>query len=250
MDGSGKNESLELQQQASFQTQAVTSAPHQDLKKLQQMAHGPLPLQTQNLKQQLLLAVAQQKATMALKPAALAFQQAAASNSATYNLIPENLQASALAASLNGSPGHQASLILPQLLSSASSNTLPSPQPLAVQDRPFVPPMYNGVNVNYPGVRMVNATPPVYVVENFLSPHECDFLVAAANDSWSPAPVVGKGAGEISTSRTSSTCYLAREDLPDYMRKVSLLTGKPVEHCELPQVGRYLHTQQYLQVGS
>jgi len=28
---------------------------------------------------------------------------------------------------------------------------------------------------------------------------------------------------------------------------VSLLTGKPVEHCELPQVGRYFPSQQYLQ---
>jgi prolyl 4-hydroxylase len=44
-----------------------------------------------------------------------------------------------------------------------------------------------------------------------------------------------------------TTCYLAREDLPDYVRKVSLLTGKPAEHCELPQVGRYFPSQQYLQ---
>ena len=26
-----------------------------------------------------------------------------------------------------------------------------------------------------------------------------------------------------------------------------MLTGKPIEHCELPQVGRYLPSQQYLQ---
>ena len=36
-------------------------------------------------------------------------------------------------------------------------------------------------------------------------------------------------------------------DVPDMMRKVSVLTGKPVEHCELPQVGRYFPSQQYLQ---
>mmetsp|Transcript_5983 Transcript_5983/g.14865 ORF Transcript_5983/g.14865 Transcript_5983/m.14865 type:complete len:142 (+) Transcript_5983:3-428(+) len=29
------------------------------------------------------------------------------------------------------------------------------------------------------------------------------------------------------------------------MRKASALTCKPIEHCELPQVGRYLPTQQY-----
>jgi prolyl 4-hydroxylase len=39
---------------------------------------------------------------------------------------------------------------------------------------------------------------------------------------------------------------LAREDLPDLLRKVQCLTGKPIDHCELPQVGRYLSTQQYL----
>ena len=118
---------------------------------------------------------------------------------------------------------------------------------MTVQDRPHVPPVFNGVNPNYPGLRVLNTNPPVFAVDNFLTPLECQFLVTVAGDSFGPAPVVGKGAGEVSASRTSSTCYLAREDLPDYMRKVSLLTGKPIEHMELPQVGRYFPTQQYLQ---
>eukprot|EP00980_Cylindrotheca_fusiformis_P013858 scaffold3596_cov126-Cylindrotheca_fusiformis.AAC.16 len=95
--------------------------------------------------------------------------------------------------------------------------------PLHPQFPPHQQPVYNGVNPNYPGVRM------------------------AANDSWTPAPVVGKGTGEISNARTSSTCYLAREDVPNMMRKIAALTGKPIEHCELPQVGRYLASQQYFQ---
>ena len=78
-------------------------------------------------------------------------------------------------------------------------------------------------------------------------PAECDFLIDAAQDAFGPAPVVGKGSGEFSVSRTSSTCYLAREDLPEYLRKVGMLTGKPREHFELPQVGRYYPSQQYLQ---
>jgi len=108
--------------------------------------------------------------------------------------------------------------------------------------------LYNGVNLNYPGVRMVHNTPPIFVVDQFLSPQECNFLIHAASDAFTPAPVVGKGTGQISASRTSSTCYLAREDVPDLMRKVSALAGKPMEHCELPQVGRYLTSQQYVQV--
>ncbi|KAL3803210.1 hypothetical protein HJC23_003485 [Cyclotella cryptica] len=118
---------------------------------------------------------------------------------------------------------------------------------LTVQDRPLVPPIYNGINPNYPKAQMLHSHPPVFCVHDFLTPAECDFLIEAASDAFGPAPVVGKGQGEVSPSRTSSTCYLAREDLPEYLRKVSLLTGKPAEHCELPQVGRYLPSQQYLQ---
>jgi prolyl 4-hydroxylase len=118
---------------------------------------------------------------------------------------------------------------------------------LSVQDRPLVPPIYNGINPNYPGAQLLHAHPPIYCVHNFLSPAECNFLIHAASDAFGPAPVVGRGSGEVSPSRTSSTCYLAREDLPEYMRKITLLTGKPPEHCELPQVGRYYPSQQYLQ---
>jgi prolyl 4-hydroxylase len=131
---------------------------------------------------------------------------------------------------------------------SPCSPLFPFPQiALTVQDRPWIPPVYNGVNPHYPGLQMIHSNPPIFLVEQFLSPYECQFLVHAASDSFGPAPVVGPGSGEISPSRTSSTCYLAREDLPDYLRKVSILTGKPIEHCELPQVGRYLPSQQYLQ---
>eukprot|EP00529_Nitzschia_sp_RCC80_P041464 CAMPEP_0113497018 /NCGR_PEP_ID=MMETSP0014_2-20120614/30417_1 /TAXON_ID=2857 /ORGANISM="Nitzschia sp." /LENGTH=211 /DNA_ID=CAMNT_0000390951 /DNA_START=151 /DNA_END=782 /DNA_ORIENTATION=- /assembly_acc=CAM_ASM_000159 len=108
-------------------------------------------------------------------------------------------------------------------------------------------PMYNGINPHYPGLQKLHHDPPVYAVPNFLTQQECAFLIEAADDSWTAAPVVGAGAGEISQTRTSSTCYLDRADLPDLMRKVSVLTGKNMEHCELPQVGRYLPTQQYYQ---
>jgi len=129
-----------------------------------------------------------------------------------------------------------------------NSNAPPAPQQgFTVQDHPNISPVYNGVNPTYPGLQVLNQNPPIFAVPDFLTPTECDFLVCVAQDCFSPAPVVGKGPGEVSSSRTSSTCYLAREDLPEYLRKVSMLTGKPVEHCELPQVGRYFPSQQYMQ---
>jgi prolyl 4-hydroxylase len=192
---------------------------------------------------------------------------------APHNLIPLHLQLRTMEQNFyQGTPGYQ-----PALIPSCHGSTeliLQQPQPqqqpeiniltmtqtafpsslihvpqilLTVQDRPLIPPVYNGVNPHYPGLQMIHSNPPIFTVQNFLTPFECQFLIHAASDSFGPAPVVGPGSGEISPSRTSSTCYLAREDLPDYLRKVSLLTGKPVEHCELPQVGRYLPSQQYLQ---
>jgi prolyl 4-hydroxylase len=186
-------------------------------------------------------------------------------NSSPHNLIPFHLQTtqSNLILNLNGTPGYPPALI-PQLLPqqqqqqqitnphSFASNSIPLQPPqlsaiYTVQDRPMVQPLYNGVNLSYPGLRMLNAQPPIFCVDEFLTDFECSFLIEHAQDSFGPAPVVGKGAGEVSPSRTSSTCYLAREDLPDILRKISILTGKPIEHCELPQVGRYFPSQQYLQ---
>lgn len=110
--------------------------------------------------------------------------------------------------------------------------------------------VYNGVNPNYPGLRVLNRTPPIYCVDNFLSRFECEFLIRVAQDSLVPAGVIGEGDGEISPVRTSSTSFFAREDLPGYMRKVSLLTGRPINNFELPQVGRYLTSQQYMEVSN
>jgi len=107
-------------------------------------------------------------------------------------------------------------------------------------------PVFNGVDPLYPGLQQIYNDPPIYRVENFLTPEECDHLVHVASDSFTPAPVVGVGSGVVSETRTSSTCYLAKEDLPGLVRKISRLTRKPICHMELPQVGRYLNTQQYL----
>lgn len=194
--------------------------------------------------------------TMALVGAGAGTGATAAAVVPTNNIItnstPSTLLPPVTAATAVAQQQQQPHLLTPQ-------HTIPPytpPQPpswgaqcpaLSVQDRPLVPPIYNGINPNYPGAQLLHAHPPIFCVHNFLSAAECEFLIHHATDAFGPAPVVGRGSGEVSPSRTSSTCYLAREDLPEYMRKITLLTGKPPEHCELPQVGRYYPSQQYLQ---
>lgn len=134
---------------------------------------------------------------------------------------------------------------LQQQHSTGISNVVPGLQGYTVQDNPHIQHVYNGVNPSYPNLQVISQNPPIFCVPDFLTAAECDFLVCVAQDCFTRAPVVGKGAGEVSKERTSSTCYLAREDLPEYLRKISLLTGKPIEHCELPQVGRYYPSEEY-----
>ena len=132
-------------------------------------------------------------------------------------------------------------------------------------------PVFHGVDPNYPGLIRIHHDPPLYKVDNFLTQKECTHLVDIASDCFSPAPVVGVGAGGVvdNETRTSSTCYLARDDLPFLVRKVSALLAtntntnhltnhltnnhnrkhnqhKPICHMELPQVGRYLTNERYL----
>jgi len=117
-------------------------------------------------------------------------------------------------------------------------NTIP-PHPQALHP-------YLSINLQYPQLFLICQSPPIFGVENFLTGEECDKLIFASDGAMLPSPVVGAGSGEISPQRTSTTCYFSREDTPSLVRKVCCLTNKPLEHLELPQVGRYYGGQQYL----
>jgi prolyl 4-hydroxylase len=182
-------------------------------------------------------------------------------HNSTHNLIPTNSASSAnIFHSLNGTPGYPPAVIPHH----QTQQPQPQPQPQLRSQIGFTPPNITTSQIPTPGLcptatthvytvqdcpilRLLHAQPPIFCVDDFLTEYECNFLIQHASDSFGPAPVVGKGFGEVSPSRTSSTCYIAREDVPSIMRKIAVLTGKPVETCELPQVGRYFPTQQYLQ---
>jgi hypothetical protein len=105
-------------------------------------------------------------------------------------------------------------------------------------------PVYHTLNQEYPGIERIHDGPPMYLVHDFLSDHEADFLIDVAESCLSRSLV----GGEIeSMLRTSDSCYFKQDDLPGLMQKITSLTGKPVEHCESPQVARYVASQQYRQ---
>lgn len=110
-----------------------------------------------------------------------------------------------------------------------------------------MPSLYNGVNPRYPGLRVLNKNPPIFIVDNFLTPFECEYLINASRDSFIRSSVIGDS--NIDDVRTSSSFYLSRADVPSFMRKLSLLTGKPTDHMEAPQITRYLPSQEYHEVS-
>ncbi|CAK0803182.1 unnamed protein product [Prorocentrum cordatum] len=130
---------------------------------------------------------------------------------------------------------------------------------------------HHAINTSYdPRLRLLRPSPPVYELPGFLlegsmgaSDHtlqpltgdECRALVELARPLLQPSPVVqlasspGSGGARevhgVSASRTSTTCFLARESCGALLAKVGALTGKPRECFELVQVGRYLKGQFY-----
>ena len=102
--------------------------------------------------------------------------------------------------------------------------------------------------------------PPVFAMEGFLDAAECEALQQRATPFLSRAPVVQLGGKPSATpgagargresfgavdARTSETCFFSRESNEALLAKVCALTNKPLDCCELVQVGRYLHGQFY-----
>ena len=94
--------------------------------------------------------------------------------------------------------------------------------------------------------------PDLMVFENFLSPAECDELIACATQQLRPAKVVSDTSIETIThsARTNSSTFLKRGQtriIADIERRISELTNTPVENGESLQVLCYEVGQEYKQ---
>jgi SAM-dependent methyltransferase len=105
------------------------------------------------------------------------------------------------------------------------------------------------LKTDYPGIEMIHGTPPVFLIDKFLSEAECDAFIEEARPLLRRSRTAVGRDSEPSTGRTSDSCHLskARGPSPRLLQKISLLTGKPAEHMELPQVTRYRDGQRYVE---
>jgi prolyl 4-hydroxylase len=102
----------------------------------------------------------------------------------------------------------------------------------------------------FPGLRLATppgSSPPVFVVDNFLTPEECTSLMTAGASGLKRSIVVDGLAGKSAApSRTSESCYLLKESTLWLSARIATLLGKPVSTQEPAQVARYKEGQYYL----
>jgi len=98
----------------------------------------------------------------------------------------------------------------------------------------------------FPNLKQVHSDPPIFIVENFLSPTECDKIIKMSENNVKVSHVVDKntGKGIPHPSRTSQSCYYGY-DIKWLVSRVHRLTGIPQNFQEPIQVARYLNGQFY-----
>jgi len=101
-------------------------------------------------------------------------------------------------------------------------------------------------------IKMMHQSPPVLVIENFLTPQECQEIEAVAmaaengHDGGSGAVQVESATFAMSQSTRTSTSWFAHfYQVPQLVAKIHYLLGIPLEHMEEPQIVRYKTGQEF-----
>lgn len=98
----------------------------------------------------------------------------------------------------------------------------------------------------FPNKRLIHNDPPIYVIDNFLSPNECKYIIQMSEKKVKTSLVVdpNSGAGVEHPSRTSQSFYHGY-DIKWLISRVQRLTGLSQEYQEPTQVARYVKGQFY-----
>jgi hypothetical protein len=91
---------------------------------------------------------------------------------------------------------------------------------------------------SYPKMRCVHHDPPVFEIDNFLSPEICDsFVVRAENEGVKVSSRTF--SADYASKRSSTTWYLTYESVAEMLDPLNRLTGWGIRQFEEPQVVRY-----------
>ena len=99
---------------------------------------------------------------------------------------------------------------------------------------------------SFPKKKLIHENPPIYTIEDFLSPNECKYIIQMSEKKVKTSLVVDTitGAGVPHPSRTSQSYYHGY-DIKWLVSRVHRLTGVPQQSQEPTQVARYTSGQFY-----
>ena len=99
-----------------------------------------------------------------------------------------------------------------------------------------------------PSLRVVTSEPPLVVIDDFLSPIDCEAIIRAADGAGLHRSTIGVDRVD-DPKRTSSTTWLEERQCADPQRllaeRVSRISGLPTSHMENLQVVRYKPGEQF-----
>ena len=107
-----------------------------------------------------------------------------------------------------------------------------------------------GIDLAWPGLRVLHLDPPVLVADNFFSEEECDAYAELRNsDSPDDVHELAQSAtfsGATSQARTSTTWFVAYQRVTTLLAKASALLGvEDLSRFEEPQLVRYAPGQYF-----
>ena len=110
----------------------------------------------------------------------------------------------------------------------------------------FTEPDYNQEKCS--GESRDNFLKSLKVIENFLTPEECDYIIKISKPKLKRSEVMGTKKNEISDYRTSDNVFMSRNEDPILAKisdRVSKITGIPISHQEDIQILRYNEGKYY-----
>ena len=95
---------------------------------------------------------------------------------------------------------------------------------------------------------ILNDDPKVFFIDNFLSDHECDYIISKATPSFKPSLVSAAKGGTVSPGRTGETTWLSYASDPilrAIAEKSAKLLGANWRQFEQLQIVKYLEGNEY-----
>jgi len=91
----------------------------------------------------------------------------------------------------------------------------------------------------YPGLRLMHSDPPVFNVDNLLSPEVCERMMRQTLSGRGISMGASATHGSIGTTRSSSSWLLHNSDCSELIDYAQILTGLSSDNFEAVQVLRY-----------